>query len=172
MIALVIGLVVAMTGSATAATLIGSKQIKRNAVGAKHLKNGAVGPKQIKNRAVNGKKIKAKAIKPGHLSPKAKNALAGNDGAPGADGLDGVSGHEIVKSDRVTLQPAESKRVIAQCPDRKKVVGGGMTYTGPYVGTYSHPRPTDDGTGWQATFYNNKEFPAFPQVQAICITAN
>lgn len=49
--------------------------------------------------------------------------LPGNDGANGKDGANGVSGYERI----VVVSPSDSadKTVLVDCPDGKKVIGGG-----------------------------------------------
>ena len=95
----------------------------------------------------------------------------------GQDGADGVSGYEIVTRDKVPGIGFLGEG--AQCPEGKKVVGGGATA----IDENGHPvtvnifdtlasRPLTDGTGWSASWtLTESSFGNDVRVYAICVTA-
>ena len=107
---------------------------------------------------------------------------AGKPGANGTNGTNGVSGYETVISRQD--YPAESVGVAsnfsATCPAGKKVIGGGAAArtaeggnTTAYVVVSSSP--TDDGTGWTATFdvdNSGLQEPYTLKIYAICAIVN
>lgn len=165
-----IALLVALSGSATAAVMIGGQQIKKNAIGTKH----------IKNNAVTGKEIKKNAIKPGHISPKAKKMLAGQDGAdgaqgiPGKDGVDGVSGYEIVHGDEVTIAAGGSSELSVDCTEEKRAISGGASSAdgfNPNSVIYESTVMGPTGFGWQVGVKNTGGGDIVMQAHAICVDA-
>ena len=127
---------VAIGGSAYAATKIGTKQLKNNAVTAAKIKNSAVTSAKIKNNAVTAAKIKSGAIAAGKLADgsvvEAKIADGSVTSAKIADGsVTPAKMAEYLNSGLVKLEHGESKvlfdrgefTLTAVCTD----AGGGST---------------------------------------------
>ncbi|SDH86161.1 Collagen triple helix repeat-containing protein [Actinokineospora alba] len=74
---------------------------------------------------------------PGPAGPQGPSGPAGPAGAPGPTGpAGGLSGYEIVYSDGLD---ANGSVGTAQCPEGKKVLGGGVLSAGTGPITYSYP---------------------------------
>jgi hypothetical protein len=69
-------LLLAVTTSASAASKIGGKQIKKNAIAAKHIKKNAVTSSEIKKNAVASGEIKENAVASGEIK---ENAVASSE---------------------------------------------------------------------------------------------
>ena len=96
MVVAVVALVSSLTGGAVAATLVTSKDIKKNAVKSKHIKNKGVKGKDLKGNAVKGKHVKdgsllAEDFLAGQL-PAGATGPAGPQGAMGPEGPRGEKG--------------------------------------------------------------------------------
>jgi hypothetical protein len=109
----VLGLVavmIAMTGSAYAGSLITSRQIK----------DGTITAKDIKNSSITTSK----------LSARTRDDLVGVPGATGPQGPagpSGLAGIQAVESSHFSLAPGGySPNVSAQCPPGKVVIGTGF----------------------------------------------
>lgn len=169
----VLALVVAMGGTATASGLIGSSDIKKNAVKTKHIKKNAVKSKQIKN----------KTIRVADLSPAARGALAGEAGAVGPKGADGVSGYKIVANVKHGITEMGGTFVVAQCDAGQQAIGGGAYYTdstrgylsasGPVTATDAMPSTGAVATGWRARVFKHEPgSTASLHVHVICANVN
>lgn len=139
----ILALVVAMTGSAVAASLITSKQIK----------DGTIQTKDISK--------KARAQLKGNIGPR---GAAGPAGAAGAQGPAGPVNLKYVESASVDNPDGTQAQAIATCPaTHPNVVGGGVRTTGyfeeaqdvndsgPFDGSDADAIPDD---GWHATADN------------------
>ncbi|WP_028061167.1 hypothetical protein [Candidatus Solirubrobacter pratensis] len=110
----VVAVVLAMSGSAVAASKITSAQIKDGTITGKDIKNGSVAKADLGRDARAGMQGA-----PGPAGP------AGPAGAPGAPGLAGVV---TVESQHIDLGPNGVTPVswMAQCPAGKVVIGTGF----------------------------------------------
>lgn len=143
----VLALIVALSGSATAAHVVTAQNMKKNAVGAKHIKKNAVKSKHISSRAVTSRHVRAGTIRQGHLAPDVRSKLnkvatpgaqgpqgepgqvgpAGPQGATGAPGLSGVQNvsAKTVVPGYAMGAPYGYGTVMAVCPAGKSAIGGG-----------------------------------------------
>lgn len=121
MVIAMIALAVAMSGTAVAAVLIGSKDIAKNAVLSKHIKNG-----QVKTADL-AKNVRSQLKKTGKAGP------TGAAGAPGPAGLAGAAG---AKGD--TGEPGPSKVYYAKSAsiDVPAAMAPIATLTIPEAGSY------------------------------------
>ena len=148
-----VALFAALTGGAYAATQIGSKNIKANAVKSKQIKDGAVKNAELGNGAVSTDKLAEGAVTSGKLAAGVAEANLANgsinegrlaDGsvtsAKLADGaVTGVKAGEGVLRDMIVVQDREpnagetvgaSKQAFANCPVGYNVTGGGYQILG------------------------------------------
>lgn len=106
---------------------------------------------------------------------------AGTDGQNGTNGTDGVSGWQMVTDTRSygTGTSFAFGGLSVDCPEGKKVVGGGgSVLTDPGGSTVSdynvlQSYPKSDGTGWTASFQvdNTGGYAFIETVYAICVIA-
>jgi hypothetical protein len=87
----VIAVVLAVAGSATAASLITGKQIKNGSITSPDLKNGSVKSADLKDGTIRARDLRMGAVTMNRLSPDVRAALA-KAGVPGANGKDGANG--------------------------------------------------------------------------------
>jgi hypothetical protein len=134
-----VALFAALTGGAYAATQIGSKSIKANAVKSKQIKDGAVKTAELGNGAVATDKLADASVNGAKLADGAVDAADLKDGsissADLADGsVTGVKAGAGVLRDMIIVSDREpntgetvsaSKQAFANCPDGYNVVGGG-----------------------------------------------
>ena len=148
MVIALVALFSSLAGGATAAKLVGGKNIAKNAVGPKHVKKKAVGSKHLKANAVKGKHVKKGTLRAAHIKagevvgesgpagpvgPKGDAGATGDAGAKGdtgpqgpqgIDGPPGISGLEAVSAD--SDNDSESfKNKTVNCPPGKRPLGGG-----------------------------------------------
>lgn len=154
-----IAVVLAMSGSAVASSLITGKQVKNNSLTGDDIKNGTVGVADLSGSALAGMEGPRGAVGP-----------AGPAGAPGAPGSPGLAGVMTVESTHFSLAPGaySPANAIAQCPAGKVVIGTGFVSSiantgfvkayGTFVGTFMY-----NNTGVTATDLH---------VQAVCASAS
>ena len=120
-----IALIVAMSGSAVAATLITSKQIK----------DGTIQTKDISKKARAQLAAKASSV-PGPQGPAGPAGPKGDKGDPGATGLAGAPGKDgtngvtnvAVRTGQVFVGANSSDVAFAHCNAGEKAVGGGGSF--------------------------------------------
>ena len=176
MVVAVIALVVAMSGSAVAASLITSKQIKDGTIQTKDLskkarsalKGGARGP--AGPEGVQGPQ--GSKGDPGTAGP------AGTAGAPGKDGL--IASATVQHKSFAPLADGATGTQTVTCPAGQKAIGGGVRSDAygvglveasrPSVGDYGIPSSGDTFDGWRATVVNPPDAgPSItPDVLVIC----
>lgn len=135
----ILGLLIAMTGSATAASMITGFQIKNN----------TVSTKDIKNNNVKSFDIRDKSVKPKDLAPAAR----------------GFTGYQVVFAETGAINQNEGGSVRAICPTGKKAIGGGAAFVGGAVGDStigrSNPELFVNGVVAQPTSTNANSWFAF-----------
>ena len=143
----IIALIVAMSGSAVAASLITSAQIK----------DGTIKLRDISTKARNALK--------GQTGPVGVRGVTGLQGAPGANGANGAT-NVVVRQGTPSLAVANgaSAIVTAQCNAGERATGGGNSVSG--LGGWqvieSFPTPGTAGstpTGWRVDATNNTGSP-------------
>lgn len=169
-------LLVAMSGSAVAASLITSKQIKDGTIQTKDLSKRA-------RSALNG--VRGPAGPAGLTGPQGPNGetgtagAAGKDGAPGKDGLIGSA--TVQRKTFGTLADGATGTETVSCPAGQKAIGGGVRSDGygiglveasrPSVGDFGIPSSGDTFDGWRATVVNPPDIGGAsitPDVWVIC----
>jgi hypothetical protein len=171
-----VALLVAMSGSAVAASLITSKQIKDGTIQTKDLSKKA-------RVALNGARGSAGPQGlPGPQGPKGDTGAAGaagKDGAPGKDGL--ISSATVQRKEFATLADGATGTETVTCPAGQKAIGGGVRSDGYGIGLVESSRPTigdngmpgdgDSFDGWRATVVNPPDVGGAsitPSVWVIC----
>lgn len=143
------------TGTAVAAGLITTKQIKDSAITTDKVKNGTLTLKDFK--------------------ASERRKLVGPQGPAGLTGLTGPAGasanatHAIVQGPTVTVAAGAIGYADAYCALGKKVTGGGF-FASIAVPASSGPAAPSPTTGWR-TVINNSDNPVAVEVYAFAICA-
>ena len=142
----IIALIVAMSGSAVAASLITSAQIK----------DGTIKLRDISTKARNTLK--------GQTGPVGVRGVTGLQGAPGANGANGATNVVVRQGTASSVANGVSGIVTAQCNAGERATGGGNSVSG--LGGWqvieSFPTPGTAGstpTGWRVDATNNTGSP-------------
>ena len=154
-----LALVVALSGTAYAATTIGTDQIRNGAVTTPKIRNSAVTAAKLANGAATGKSIRDRSITATKLAKGAVTNEKIKDGSIGSQELSngavtyaklapgslradlfaagqapGVDPAKIRLQVRtLTLLPSQSGSVVIDCPEGSNVVSGGYFGPGPVV---------------------------------------
>ncbi len=144
----VCALVVAMGGSATAAHVVTSADIKKSAVTSRHIKNKTIKVKDLAPATV--KRLAGTAGPAGAVGPEGPAGAPGAPGAPGASGAPGatgISGYQMVSRSKTVQGFAMGSQgygnVVVRCPAGTRVLGGGAEIGNPYN---TKPNLTDELT--------------------------
>src|SRR5215207_5687119 len=118
--------------SATAASLIGSAQVKDNSLTTKDIKNGTL--------TMADMSVSAKAALQNNRGPAGPAGAVGATGANGANGANGAQGIQgpaggfdpakvtYIEGPPVTVYPDDAGSSVAKCPVNTKVIGGGSFF--------------------------------------------
>jgi hypothetical protein len=178
------------TGGAYAASKIGSKDIKRDAVRAKHVNKNAIGSPELRRNAVKANHLRAGSVRTGKIPDGAVTAAKlaedvisgpvgpkgdkGDEGPQGPPGAKGDSGATNLTSRRVTeFAPAGARTIItAHCEAGEVATGGGGGHDAtPGLNLLrSHPVPVGNRvtpTGWRVT-YEATHLGSFSHAYVIC----
>jgi hypothetical protein len=161
----VVVLLVAMTGSATAARLITGRQIKDGSVTGRDVHNGSLTGGDVRNGSLSADEFEGSLTgAPGPAGPQ------GPAGPAGPAGANGVSGYEYVIAD-VIIPRLGSAHQDAVCPVGKRAVGGGMSSSSPVVVRLLESAPLNSGLGWTAGMANSSGSAVTGYVWAVCVVA-
>ena len=143
-------LVLSVTGSATAASLITSSQIKDGAVKSADVKDRSLSERDLSAKArasLRGQQGPAGPQGPqGSQGPQGPQGAAGKDGQNGQNGAPGISGLEVVSSS--TAPSNAGKNHSVDCPAGKKLIGTNATVSASPHGHLGGSRPQDDDTAF------------------------
>ena len=168
----IVALVVAMSGSAVAASLITSKQIKDGTIQTKDISKSA------RTALKGGKGPAGPQGVAGPQGPAGVAGAAGKDGAPGKDGL--INSATVQQKTFTPLADGGTETQTVSCPAGKKAIGGGVRSDAfgvglveasrPSVGDFGIPGNGDTFDGWRATVVNPPDAgPSItPDVWVIC----
>ncbi len=167
----VVALVAAMTGSAVAASLITSSQIKDGTIQLKDINKNS--------RALLKGKKGAKGST-GAQGPRGANGLPGAQGAPGAPGGPGPVSLHYVTGPEVNTSGADQYHAEAVCPAGLSVTGGGVVSSSADSGEMqvnsSYPADISGAgiprEGWFADVDVSDADPHFITAYAICAAAS
>ena len=141
-------------GGAYAASKVGPKDIKKNAVRAKHVKKNQVKARHVARDAVDTRKLR--------------------DGAVSSAKLGAIR----VFADRTSVAADEGGSVSVTCPSGQTAIAGGADWPGTnsqtnddVTITHIRPNTTADGTpvGWNALGRNEKDAARDLRVLVLCL---
>jgi hypothetical protein len=168
-----IALFVVSGGSAMAASLITSKQIKDGTIQAKDIS------KKAKQALKGNTGLRGLS---GALGPMGPQGPAGPQGVQGVQGAPGPVNLTYVRGDQVDVSATGQEHAEAYCPAGQSVVGGGVYSDSPNVGEMnvnsSYPIddvdadavPDDGWLAWVDVSTSDPSFSEFFQAYAICTT--
>ena len=160
----VVTMLVAMAGSATAGGLITGKKIKNNSITGIDLKNGTVTGADVKNGSLTPDDFDGQLIGPqGPQGPQGEIGPIGPRGPAGASGLVYVNVENAIDGKK-------SENWGIECPDGKKVVGGGVSSNDPANARVVESAPLDFGAGWWVGLRNEKDSELLAYAWAVCVT--
>jgi hypothetical protein len=167
-----VALLLALSGSATAALVMTGSSIKDGTITGKDLANRTLGSKKLSKRAIS-----ALAGKPGPQGPAGPR---GAEGSSGADGLQGPPGPvKLVHKDGTNdhIAAGDTAGFAVGCPaSASNVVGGGYD-VGPGTPNFRvlHAEPADGGDpdgipddNWDVMVHNAGATPVTLTTYAIC----
>ena len=148
---------IALGGLGYAATLprnsVGARELKNRAVTNAKIRTGAVTSAKIRDRSLLAKDFRAGQLLPGPKGdPGAPGAAGapgakgdtGAQGAPGPAGPSGISGYERVQTTHNVLVGHTSIVTAAECPEGKKLLGGGAAIQdSKFRPTFIYPQAND-----------------------------
>ena len=183
----IFALLVALSGSATAAVVMTGSSIKDGTITGKDVKNRTLGSKELSKKAISSLTRKAGPQAPGGpQGPQGQQGPAGPrgpEGATGADGLQGPPGpvHLVFRSGtNANIAPGDTAGFGVGCPaSAPNVIGGGFR-----AGSSTDnlrlvaSRPSDGGDpdaipddNWQVSARNGGPNPESLTAYAICTAA-
>lgn len=156
----VLALLVAVSGTATAAAMITGAQIKDNTVHGR----------DITNASVTGKDVKDKSLTPADFTGSVQGP-PGPTGPDGPQGQAGASGLQYV-TNGIDIATGKTETWAVSCPVGKVVVGGGVSSNNPYYARIVESAPLDNGAGWWVGLRNQHSAPIGAYAWAVCATAS
>lgn len=189
-------LVISLSGTAYAATLITSADIQDGTIASVDVADGTLNGKDVKDGAVQSVDVTDNTIRladindlteaalkgqKGDTGDPGQQGLPGEPGADGAPGTPGVSGYVDVVSAWVNGVVGDTLTAKAVCPAGKKPVGGGFeaaTGSMAFSPAYSHhiTYPGDNTEVWEVkghAVYNGVPGAAWSlQAWAVCATVS
>jgi hypothetical protein len=179
----VLALAFAATGTGYAAVRlparsVGSRELKANAVTRHDLGAGAVTRRALAGNAVDGSKVARDTLTGDDIdeatlvlpagAPRASASPAattvGSSTTPAAAAVD-----VVYSSAPITIPPGDSATTAAAaCPERYRVVGGGVRLSDPVASVVSDSYP-DGLTRWEAHILNAELVPLKATAYAICV---
>ena len=165
----VIGVLVLISGTATAAAMITGKQIKDNSVHGRDIQNASLTGVDVKNRSLTPADFTGSLQGP--AGPTGPSGPAGPAGPAGPQGPAGVSGVQYV-SNAMDIGAGKTASWPSSCPVGKVVVGGGVSSTNPRFARVLESAPLDEnGSGWWVVLRNEHTSPISAFAWAVCARA-
>jgi hypothetical protein len=169
-----VALLVALSGSAVAASFITGSQVKDGTLSGLDLRNGSVGSLDVANNSLTSLDIRNHTLQkidfapgvlqagangaPGPAGPQGPQGPAGPAGPQGPagpagpQGAPGLAGVEVVESTRAD-NSLGTKSLDVSCPGGKKLIGGGARIFGAGGDVALDESYPKDATHWSATAY-------------------
>jgi hypothetical protein len=123
----IIAVVLAGTGSATAARLIDGSQLANNSITSAKVRNSSLKVVDLSPSARAQLRGQQGPQGPkGDPGPQGEKGEKGEKGDPGPQGAPGISGHQVVLTTGVLLGTQASRTWTTNCPGGKKLLGGGV----------------------------------------------
>jgi hypothetical protein len=149
-------LVVGLAGSASAAVLIGSGQVKDGSLTGRDLRLGTVRSSDVRDHSLKPRDF---AVIP--------QGPTGPQGAPGDPGIDGSPGVTAVAVTPTILARTTATIVIPCTPPQKAVFGGSDL---PVQVDTMQSAPEVDGSAWGFVIRNRTSVDQTATLQAYCVT--
>jgi hypothetical protein len=149
-------LVVGVAGSASAAVLIGSRQVKDGSLTGHDLRRGTVRSSDVRDHSLKPRDFDV--IPQGPTGPQ---------GAPGDPGTNGSPGAAAVTVTRTILGKTTATIVVPCTPPQKAVFGGSFL---PVQVDTMQSAPEIDGSAWGFVIRNRSSFDQTVTLQANCVT--
>jgi len=182
-VGLIVAVVVAAGGTAVAAKLVTSADIKNKTITQQDMAANSIGSPQLKPNSVAESDLAAAvrdqlgqgeqgpqgpAGPEGPAGPAGPQGGQGAAGADGDDGADGVSGYEIVAvTADATIGPGGVSTMVAECPGAKVALSGGYTFVSGGLAVRTSA-PSADGSGWEVVLNNQQAQTPTVTVTAVC----
>ncbi|HZO62054.1 MAG TPA: hypothetical protein VFB35_03655 [Gaiellaceae bacterium] len=166
-----LALLVALSGTAVASSLITGTEVKNGSLSGLDLRDGSVAARDVMNNSLTSLDVRDHTLRaidfaPGVLTAGSAGAAgpAGPQGAPGPagpqgpagpagpQGSPGLSGVEIVQASSVDSS-SSPKQTSVSCPGSKKVIGGGARIYGANAEAALDESYPSNGSTWYATGY-------------------
>jgi hypothetical protein len=174
-----IALVVALSGTAVAATFITGAQVKDGTLSGLDVHNGSLTSIDVRDHTLKAIDLAPGVLKagtgvPGPVGPQGPPGPVGPQGPAGPagpQGSPGLSGVEIVTAES-PHSSANSKTLDIGCPGSKKLIGGGARLYGAGGAVALDESYPKDATTWRATGDEVNLTPASWWVVGYAICAN
>lgn len=150
-------LVVGVAGTASAAVLIGSKQVK----------DGSLTGRDLRLGTVRGSDVRDQSLQPKDFDVIPKGA-AGVQGDPGLRGNNGSAGLTVVPL-TPTIPKNSRVPVAVPCTDSQKAISG-STSSLPNLVELRQSAPAIDGSAWGFVIVNRTVTDQTVTLQALCVT--
>jgi hypothetical protein len=181
MVVACLALMLALTGTAVASSLITGASIKDNTVSSLDVTNGSLKGVDVKDNSLGSVDIQNGSLRtvdfaPGQLSsgppgPPGQQGAPGQQGPPGNPGAPGLSGLELVTANSLT-DSSNAKLATVSCPAGKKVVGGGAhIWDAGSFAALGESYPVN-ATSWRATAYEVNPTALNWHISAYALCAN
>jgi Collagen triple helix repeat (20 copies) len=142
--------VMSVTGTATAASLITSAQIKDGSVRSSDVRDRSLSERDLSPKARNALRGKQGPAGPqgpqGEQGQQGPQGAAGQDGQQGPQGAPGLSGFEVVTSSSAPTNAGKTRSV--DCPAGKKLIATSGTVSQSPHGHLGGSRPLDEDTAF------------------------
>jgi hypothetical protein len=152
-------LVVGVAGAASAAALIGSKQVKDGSLTGHDLKLGTVRGTDVRNHSLKPKDF--------DIVPQGP---AGPQGDPGDRGEQGLLGLEVRSLTRSIPANSTPPAMEILCAVGQKAIFGGADLPSQMDMLQSAPAGDGSGSGWGFLIRNRSSVPQTVTAQAFCVT--
>jgi hypothetical protein len=152
-----VALIVALSGTAVAATFITGAQVKDGTLSGLDVRNGSLSTLDIRDRTLRAIDFAPGVLKAGAgvSGPAGPQGPAGPPGQPGPAGQPGAQGSPgLANVETVTLESVNSsanvKQLNVSCPGSKKVIAGGANLNGAEGDVALDENNPDSATAWHA----------------------
>ena len=176
----IVALILSATGTGYAAIRlpaksVGSRELKPNAVTRHDIKAEAVTRRALARNGIDGSKVASNALtgddidestlvlRAAAVPPTGVTRLPGGPAAPAA------AEDVVYISTTVSVPPGDAAvKAAATCPDRHRVIGGGVRLEDPVASIVTDAYPSDS-TKWEAHILNAEPVQLSATAYAICI---
>lgn len=151
-------LVVGLAGSASAAALIGSKQVKDGSLTGRDLRLGTVRGSDVRDQSLTASDFA--------VVPKGPPGGQGETGDPGSNGSPGLT----VVPETVTVVGKSTVTLFVACTPPQKAIFGGSLLPGQVDTMQSAPETDATHSQWDFVIRNRSSFGQTVTLEAYCVT--